>query len=148
MMFMDTQLEKDIELGNRYRFDPMNEGMCLINEQMAESLKVEKGDTIYTKIDMYQNLIALIDKYNEEVAVPQGLNKISRSEVTRGSDNAKVQLPCRVAYIGDSSYGKLPKETVADQIIMEYKPFFKLLARYLPTGSLNNNDNFKKYLST
>ena len=48
----------------------MKEGMCLINEQMAESLKVKQGDIIYTKIDMYQNLIALIDKFNEEIAEP------------------------------------------------------------------------------
>ena len=48
----------------------MKEGTCLINEQMADSLKVTKGDIIYTKIDMYQNLIALIDKFNEDVADP------------------------------------------------------------------------------
>lgn len=48
LMFMDTQLERDIDLGNRYKFDPMKEGQCLINEQIAESLKVEAGDIIYT----------------------------------------------------------------------------------------------------
>lgn len=70
LMFMDTQLERDIDLGSRYTFDPMKEGMCLINEQMADSLKVVSGDIIYTKVDMYQNLIALIDKFNDEVADP------------------------------------------------------------------------------
>ena len=70
LMFMDTQLERDIDLGSRYKFEPMKEGECLINEQMAESLKVLEGDIIYTKIDMYQNLVALIDKFNDEVADP------------------------------------------------------------------------------
>ena len=37
---------------------------------MADSLKVVSGDIIYTKVDMYQNLIALIDKFNDEVADP------------------------------------------------------------------------------
>ena len=31
---------------------------------------------------------------------------------------------------------------------MEYGPFYKLLARYLPAGSLSNNEHFKKYLMT
>ena len=48
----------------------MKEGECLINEQMAGPLKVQEGDIIYTKIDMYQNLVALIDKFNDEVADP------------------------------------------------------------------------------
>ena len=63
-MFFDTLMERKIDLGSRYTFDPMTQGECLINEQLAESLKVEKGDVIYNKIDIYQNLIALIDEYN------------------------------------------------------------------------------------
>lgn len=124
----------------------MKEGQCLINEQMAESLKVEVGDVIYTRLDMYQNLVALIDKFNEDVAGPQKLSKIARADVKR--DASRVELPCRVTHIGSSSYGKLPKDAIADQILMEYGPFAKLLARYLPTGALSNNEHFKKYLMT
>jgi hypothetical protein len=52
-MFFDTLIERKIDLGSRYKFDPMSQGECLINEQMAESLMVEKGDIIYTKMDIY-----------------------------------------------------------------------------------------------
>ena len=67
IMFFDTQIERKIDLGSRYTFNPMSQGECLINEQLAESLKVEKGDVIYSKMDIYQNLIALIDAYNYDI---------------------------------------------------------------------------------
>ena len=41
VMFFDTLLERQIDLGSRYKFNPMTQGECLINEQMAESLNVE-----------------------------------------------------------------------------------------------------------
>ena len=145
-MYFDTQKERDIELGSRYKFDPMTEGKCYISDQMASQLGVEEGDFIYTKIDMYQNLIAIIDGYNDDVAIPKNLTQISRSSVTKGADNQKVELPCKVTYIGDQSYGKFPKEAVSDQIIMEYKTFLPLLSRFLPTGTLNDNQRFKQYL--
>jgi len=107
-MFIDTQVEKDIELGSRYKFDPMSEAQCLVNQQMADSLNLEEGFIMYVKVDMYQNLIALIDKYNEDVAKPKGYPVISRDVILEG-DTSVVTLPCRVAHIGDQSYGKMPK---------------------------------------
>jgi len=53
IMFFDTLMERKIDLGSRYTFDPMSQGECLINEQLAESLKVEEGDVIYSKMDIY-----------------------------------------------------------------------------------------------
>jgi hypothetical protein len=34
-MYLDTEIERKIELGSRYNFDPMSEGRCLVNQQMA-----------------------------------------------------------------------------------------------------------------
>lgn len=31
VMFMDTQRERDIDLGSKYTYDPMNEGECLVS---------------------------------------------------------------------------------------------------------------------
>lgn len=97
-MFLDTEQERNIDLGNRYKFDEMKSGECLINEQMAESLNVEEGDTIYTKMNVYQNLIALIDEYND---FPKGADpNISRSVVTDGV-NSVIEFPCKIAHIGN-----------------------------------------------
>jgi hypothetical protein len=80
---MDTQREKDIDLGNRYQFSKMTEGQCFINYQMADSLKVEQNDLFFIKMDMYQNLIALIDLYNSEVAIPKKLPTIQRNSIVK-----------------------------------------------------------------
>jgi hypothetical protein len=50
----------------------MEIGQCLVNEQMADSLQVAEGDQVYTKMDIYQNLIALIDEFNTDVSQPSG----------------------------------------------------------------------------
>lgn len=35
LVFLDTQMEKDIKLGAAYEYDPMNNGECMISELMA-----------------------------------------------------------------------------------------------------------------
>jgi len=116
-------------LGNRYTFDAMEIGQCLVNEQMADSLQVAEGDQVYTKMDIYQNLIALIDEFNTDVSQPSGglIKAISRDTIVQGR-NSIIEYPCRVAHIGNQSYGKLPKEAISDQIIMEYQYFYPFLA--------------------
>ena len=42
----------------------MTEGQCLVNYQMAESLKVDTGDHVWMRVNMYHNLLTLIDVYN------------------------------------------------------------------------------------
>lgn len=142
-MFFDTKIEKKIDLGSRYNFEPMTQGECLINEQLAESLKVEEGDVIYQKMDIYQNLIALIDEFNNDVAKTEG-DKIPRNTIKK-HDSSVVEVPCKIAHIGNQSYGKLPKEAISDQIIMEYAPFFQLLSHYLPKELLDF-PKFQTYL--
>lgn len=60
LMFMDTQREKDIKLGTRYTAPPMDEGQCVISQQMANNLKITQGQIIYNQLDLSQNLLALV----------------------------------------------------------------------------------------
>ena len=53
VMFIDTEQERSIDLGRRYQFAALDEGQCIIHEQLAESLQVEKGDYITMRIDMH-----------------------------------------------------------------------------------------------
>lgn len=75
----------------------------------------------------------------------KGYAKIDRDVIFEGV-NTVVNMPCRVQHVGNSSFGKLPKDAVTEQIIMEYKHFLPHLARFLPNGPLNNNQKFKEYL--
>ena len=94
---------------------------------------------------MYQNLISLIQKFNKEVAAPQELPLISVYSITAGGISSKVRIPCRVKHVMESTYGKFPKETASDQIVMEYKHFFKQVSNFIPTAasSLESNEEFK-----
>ena len=67
----------------------MKMGECLINDQMAESLQVEEGDTVFAKMDIYQNLIALIDEFNSDISGPSGgkIKTISRDTVLPGRNS-------------------------------------------------------------
>ena len=145
MMLLDTDIERSINLGTRYQFAAMNEGECLINVGLAQRMNVEKDDIIYHKINMYQNLIALINNYNRDVAIPGRKAKIPQTIVTSGDVSQRVEFPCRVAIIGNSTYGKFPIGELEDQILMEFKHFLPLLARYLPKA-LNDEADFKTYL--
>jgi hypothetical protein len=57
-------------------------------------MKVKKGDYIYHSLNMYQNLVALIDAYNRDVAMPARAQNISREIVGEGNDTSVVEFPC------------------------------------------------------
>ena len=56
---------------------------------MANKLTVKKGDNVWQKINMTYNLIALIDSYNEDFAIPNGKPLIPRTAVN-GSDATSI----------------------------------------------------------
>jgi hypothetical protein len=52
-----------------------------------------------------------------------------------------------VAYIGDQSYGKFPKDIMDEQILMEYKHFLPLISNYMPeTSLLSREPDFLQWL--
>ena len=44
LVVLDTKREKDIKIGIKYKFDPMQEGECLINERLKSALKVGQDE--------------------------------------------------------------------------------------------------------
>jgi hypothetical protein len=98
---------------------------------------------------MYQNLIALIDFYNTKRAIPSGKPTIDRNVISPGADSQRIDLPCRVAHVGDQTYGKFSSDVLGDMILMEYKHFLPNLADHLPPGfSLESNQDFKDFLKS
>ena len=53
--------------------------------------------------------MAIVDKYNKEVAEPNGMTLLDREVLKKGSANQRVELPCLIEQVGDSSYGKFEK---------------------------------------
>ena len=96
---------------------------------------------------MYHNMVALIDIFNRQVAIPMAQKEINRQLVDPKfvSPNYKVEFPCKVAIIGNQTYGKFDLEAVEFTSIMEYKHFIPLIAQYLPE-ELALNTNFRDFL--
>jgi hypothetical protein len=59
-------------------------------------------------------LIGLIDTYNEQVAIPKNISQIERSSIFPGNSSSLVEFPCKVAIIGNQTYGKFPLTGVND----------------------------------
>ena len=66
-MLIDTQRESDIGLASRYKYPPMKDGECFVDQQMARNLMVEEGDVIFHRFDVKQNIIALVNDFNKHI---------------------------------------------------------------------------------
>lgn len=53
MMLMDTNQERNINLGDRYKFRPLQQGECWVNYQMSSSLDVEEDHAVKMYINMF-----------------------------------------------------------------------------------------------
>lgn len=78
---------------------------------MADSLGIQEGDVLYSQVDMYNNLVGIIDLYNMNVDPSQWLSKYA---IQPGSVDQRIHIPCRAVHIGNESYGKFPKYIVED----------------------------------
>ena len=114
VMLMDTDKERSIGLGTSYKQDQMKEGECMISKDIAKNLALQEGDIMYLSLQMYQNLVSLIQMFNREVATPNELPLISVYSITSGGISSKVRIPCRVKHVMDGTYDKFPKETAKD----------------------------------
>ena len=65
----------------------MTEGECFINEDMAEDMHLREGDLIYQRINIYQNLVALIDIYNNQTRVTKRIDREDEDIVCEGCDS-------------------------------------------------------------
>jgi len=106
---MDTNRERQINLASKYNFSAMTEGECFMNNRTAHKMGVEVGDIIYNRFDIFQNLQALIKDFNQKEARLRGVAKIRLDVVQEGANNQRVQMPCRVAILGEDMYGKFPR---------------------------------------
>lgn len=146
LMLLDTDRERQIGLGSRYPHKAMKEGECMLNEMMASKLNVAEGDIMFVRMSLWQDLVAIVDMFNKKVAGPMGVRKINRESLRRASPEVSAMMPCRVAHIGNQSYGKVPNDAIGEQIFMEYKHFLPHFAKYMPQGILSENRLFVEFL--
>lgn len=71
--------------------------------------------------------------------------KINIAQLRSDYGGLTIEMPCKVAFVGENSYGKFPRANAPEQVIMEYGSMLRHMANYLPK-TLNNNEDFKQYL--
>lgn len=72
VMLMDTEREKEINLGITYPFEPLGVGQCLMNINQKDVLGISEGSTLYIEAQMSVLLNAIIKDYNV-IAQSEGL---------------------------------------------------------------------------
>lgn len=97
-------------------------------------------------INMYQNLLYLAGEYNRRSGVPSS-RKVDLQDLRRQQYSMNVEMPCKVAFVGDNSYGKFQKDLASSQVVMEYSTFLAHLSEYLPK-TLNDNPTFKAWIKS
>jgi len=48
--------------------------------------------------------------------------------------------------MGNETFGKMEMDNMDEVILMEYKHFYVLLARFIPPGTLSENKGFQNFL--
>ena len=98
-------------------------------------------------MSLWQDLVALVEMFNKRIAEPIGMRRIDKNNIRRGSQEVSATIPCRVAHIGNESYGKMPNDAIGEQLFMEYEHFLPHLATYMPQGLLSENQIFRQFVS-
>ena len=52
LTLLDTEMEKENEVGVKYPFDPLEYGECLISKKQSDSLGLKIGDIAYLEISV------------------------------------------------------------------------------------------------
>lgn len=55
-VFMDTDREREMQSGLKYKFPRLNEGQCIIHRDMAAQLQVNQNDIFFIQMNARKNL--------------------------------------------------------------------------------------------
>ena len=142
LMLIDTNRERDIELGRAYPYEKLNEGECLVHEKL-----VEKGDKEYYMNIPLGNFLTntLLYYYHDRVnATNETLTNLEKILQER---NFTLNFGCKIKHTMDNNYGK---ESADDDniVIMEQEYFYKYIADFLPENINKYFPDFKNILKT
>lgn len=99
---MNTTREREIDIGEAYKFDPLGYGECYVSNNWKSSLQIEVGDFVYFSMRIGDLVNDIILKYNK-----QFIKSSPKIIHTIGSDTL-MNFPCKVKGFTKESYGKIP----------------------------------------
>ena len=136
LMLIDTNKEKEMELGRSYPYKKLNEGECLIHKNMY----VPGTEQVTLGVSM-RNLIinSLLYFYDEQKEKPDpNLKNLENL-------NTYIKFPCKIVGVMDDTYGK---ESSDDDnfFIMELEYFFNYISKYINKDILNLFPDYPNYI--
>lgn len=133
-----TEREKEIQVGRKYEFEPMDVGQCKIvyeEDGGAAVQGIKDGQIIFMRHGPF-SFLPLVNEYEAKnphmrpIMKNTGLPERDLRSREKKIINSFIHMPCRASLI-PSRFGKIPS-TLKNAIFMEYDQFPKLLAEYLP----------------
>ena len=137
LMLIDTDKERDIELGRSYPYDKLKEGECLV----SKSLLVDEQKEFNFMIPMTNFLIdTLLIYFNDNT------NKTEKDlrDIFESNDFS-VNMNCKIIDSLSNNYGK-ESDDDNNIIIMEQEYFYKYLSNFVPEIINNKFPLYKEVL--
>ena len=142
LLLIDTDREREIELGRAYPYKKLNEGECLVHKKL-----VQKNDKEYNMYFSLSNFLtnSLLYYYHDSINATN--ETLINLENILQEKNFTLNLSCKIKDILDNNYGK---ESADDEniVIMEQEYFYKYISDYLPQNINDYFPNFKNILKT
>ena len=142
LLLIDTDRERDIELGRAYPYKKLNEGECLVHKKL-----VEKGNKEYFMYIPFGTFLtnSLLYYYHDSVNATN--ETLINLENILQEKNFTLNFSCKIKDTLDNNYGK---ESADDDniIIMEQEYFYKYISDYLPENINHYFPDFKNILKT
>ncbi|TNV85125.1 hypothetical protein FGO68_gene1005 [Halteria grandinella] len=134
LYLIDTLKERSIELGKNYDYQPLQQGECIIHQNLATNflggIGIEQKITLQVDIQNLYN--ALIDFFN----VP----RTAKQQLKKPTLYTQTNLTCIIKNLSSASHGKFEEETSLRSVIMEISPFNSLLSSNLPKEIMTQKD--------
>ena len=131
LKFIDTEKERDIEVGLSWPYQKLEPYECLISDEFYQK-GVIHGDKINITLSMTNFWQNLRPQYNEEANLPENkwgeIPYYEERWKKNGSYLAYTTIQCTVKDLFTQTYGKMPENGARKQIIMEYEYFMDIMA--------------------
>ena len=133
LMLIDTEREKEIELGRSYPYNKLNEGECLVHKNLIRNNQTNLTITISIRNFIINTLLYYYhDLKNESDPNLDYLNNITK----------EFSFTCNIIDTFDDNFGK---ESGDDDnlIIMEQEYFYKFISNYIPSEIMTYFPDYK-----
>jgi len=149
LFIMDLKREKGIELGSSFPNMDLNKSECLIHQNVARLLNINKLNfTDFQKVKIAINMQPfltnfLISKYymNTTHEYNPNITKISYINYYN------IKFPCKIKNILDENFGKLDQE-IHSTVIMDYVYFYEYISDYLTKDLIEYFPDLPQLLKT